>query len=170
MAIAAVLEPVVHKLSVEFVDYNGNIRSTGGNIKAGFVQADAEALVALLDPLTHCKVCEVTMDANTWYITGQDAADNNAHWYEVYQEAFIEFRSDTRCRSRVSFAVPGPMDLWFTGTEQIIVNPAQTDVAALSAWLETWLVKTVNGATINDFNTFAGGERVQVALPKPSVH
>ncbi len=157
----------VDTLKVEYIDANGNIRTPTYLIKPGIDQAGVAALVDLVDPNTHCRVCEVMVNSRD-YIIGGSVADSAAHWFEVYQEVVLSFRSLSRCKKTVSVIIPGPVDGIFTGTEGILINPTAATLVPLIAWFELNLQSKDYGG-LNDFR-FTGGERRQVALPTPNVH
>lgn len=163
----------VQKLGVEYIDAQGNIGTTTSTVKKVPTEAlpDAAAvgaLATLIDPLTNCRICEVMVDSNAYTMTANDAAISTGHYYTTFDELVLTFRSQTRCREKISFSILGPIDAVFTGNQKIMVDKNQTDVAALITWLEANL-SSKNYGGLTNFK-YVSGKRVSHALPEPNVN
>ncbi len=155
------------KVGTEYVDYHGNVRTVQSDFDAMADAAAVQAWVDLVDPVTHARICEVMVNGADYVITGGQAADNAAHWFENSDEMVLSFRSGSRCRKKLQVIIPAPVDTNFTGVEEILVNPTNGPMAALIAYLATHL-KSKDYGGLTDF-IFAGGYRRKVALPTPNV-
>jgi hypothetical protein len=166
---------MVADVAVEYVDFHSQIKTTGFQLRtawAGYSGADDAAkataigaLGTLIDVVSNARICEIMVEGVPW-LYGGDAPTDAGHWFEVSDEMVLNFRSASRCRLTKSVVILAPIDLCFTGAQQIIVNPAYAGVADLITFFQLNLTETRYG--VQNF-TFIGGYRRKVELPLPSV-
>lgn len=151
-------------VGIEYRDAYAEVRTYAAPMIATMVKADIDALAALLDPLTNAYLCEGYIDKEKFLFTGGQAAAD-AIFPDVYDRMELEFVSITRCAQVVKYSVLAPIEAAFLATTggRKVVDSAQTDVAALGAWLSAHL-KTSNYGGLTDW-AFKGGRRQQDPLP-----
>lgn len=168
-------QSVVVPVSVEYVDFHKRIKNAGFTLRtawAGFSGADDAAkgtavseLGTLIDAVSNARICEIMVSEQEW-LYGGDAATNNGHWFEVSDEMVLNFRSASRCRVTKSVIILAPVNLCFTGVDEIIVNNLNAAVADLIAFLELNLAEPKYG--LQNFE-YMSGYRRKVELPTPTV-
>jgi len=174
----AVLDPranQVVKVGIEWIDFHNIIKNTNATFRPawpGFAGADVAARTTevaafgtLLDAVSNAQICEIMVDGLD-YLYGGDVATDLGHWFEVSDEMVLNFRSASYCRVTKGIIILAPIDLCFTGSEQILVNKNNAAVANLITYLELNLIDPNTG--VSNFK-YTGGYRRKVALPTPNV-